>query len=556
MPGIRSRPVSSPIILLALSLAILLATGYQAYRVSRLHRRTAQQLLHDYAAFAAWSYQRHLTEELLEVAWLTLNPIRHRELHESQQVPGPEKLIGYREESLRTCRCDPEAKPSTYFSFLLGTDSLATAGNPLAPAEGGAVLSRITTLLRAPGDVPATPTRILGPSPEFPALIAYGLMPTIRLDTVVYGFTFEPSSLPATFRAILAGGDLLPVAVSRGKPNVDLLSIEVRDSAGHLMYRDSAWTDAGQVAQEQLPARVAGLVVRTTVRPEAASALVDGGLPRLPLGILLALVTLAFALAVVALLQLRREGELNRLRTDFVASVSHELRTPLAQIRLFLDTLRLKRYSTDEQRDWLLGHLVRETTRLEHLVDNVLRFSAADRTGGGPLALESVPLAEEIRETLSTFAPLAASRRASLTADLADGLVARLDRARFRQLLLNLLDNAVKFGPPGQQVRVELRQAGGTAQLRVTDQGPGIPEVDRSRIWEPYFRGRSAQTRAVGGSGIGLAIVRDTAARMGGRVWFESAPGGGACFVAELPLQQSGTPSPPAGAPAVTAASQ
>jgi signal transduction histidine kinase len=136
---------------------------------------------------------------------------------------------------------------------------------------------------------------------------------------------------------------------------------------------------------------------------------------------------------------------------------------------------------------------------------------------------------------VTAFQPLAASRKISLQADLPRGVGVLADQAALRQLLLNLLDNAVKFGPPGQVVRLTLVRDNGIARLTVADQGPGVPVADRERIWEPYFRGSDTATRAVGGSGIGLAIVREVAGRFGGSVSVATAQGGGAAFTVTLP---------------------
>jgi len=544
----RSRAFSWPLLLLLLSLGVMVGTSWKAHQLSRQQRRTAEQLLHDYAAFAAWSYSQQLSNALEEAAWQVVNPVMHRQLHSSDRFPDALALIRYRAQSLRDCRCDSITRPSTYFAFALGADTIGTAGDRLTPVAQALVNRAVTGHIRHHDGGPASRMGILGPLDDVPTLIAYGLMPTVRLDTMVYGFVYDRASLGPTFAEVLARGDLLPKTVSQGRPNRELLAIEVRDQHGELLYRDPNWPAGTLVAEEPLPDRAAGLLVRTTVRPEAAAALVAGGFPRVQLPILLGVVGLALLMAIVAIVQLRRENQLARIRSEFVASVSHELRTPLAQIRLFLDTLRLKRYSTDDQREWLVGHLVRETTRLEHLVDNVLQFSRLDHANAGRLALEQVDLGAVTRETVEAFGPLAHSRRAEVAMELAEGLGARLDPARFRQLLLNLLDNAVKFGPPGQRIQVTLAEAEGRARLRVADQGPGIAESEREAIWEPYYRGASADRAAGGGSGIGLAIVHDTVARMGGRVWVESAQGGGAVFTVELPLTPRSSPEPVASA--------
>ncbi len=540
MPDARSRPFAWPLLLLLLSLGVMLGTAWQAHRLQRQRQQTTLQLLHDYAAFGAWTYRQQLSSQLQEVSWQVVNPVMHRELHQPAKVPDARALVHYRERSLLDCRCDSFPRPASYFSFTLGRDTLAVAGDSLPPAARRTLLATLTGFLRAPADPPRARIAVLGPSPSLPVMTSYGLMPTVRGDTLVYGFTFDRPSLRPAFDSLLARRDLLPRAVSGGRTGSEMLALQVLDRMGDTLYRDARWPAGTQVAEETLDDRVGALRVRMTVLPAAATALVEGGYPSNELPVLLTVVGLASLMAIVAVLQLRREQQLARLRSEFVASVSHELRTPLAQIRLFLDTLRLKRYRTDDEREWLVGHLTRETTRLEHLVENVLHFSRLERGGGPAPPLERVDLAAVTRETAEGFAPLAQSRRARLVLELTPGLEARVDPARFRQVLLNLLDNAVKFGPAGQEVTIRLARVNGSARLQVEDQGPGIPPEERAAVWEPYVRGAGAG--AVGGSGIGLAIVEEVVRRMQGRSWVDTAPGGGAAVVVELPLAGDGAP--------------
>jgi signal transduction histidine kinase len=517
----------------------MLGTAWKANRLSIQHHQTATQLLADYSAFAAWSYSAHLSDGLQETAFQVVGPIMHERLHSGIHMPNATSLTTYWANSIRGCGdCDTTARPSSYFAFTLGSDTLDVAGDELDAVSKTAINAAVTSRIRrqTAGNRDGGRMGIIGPVPETGFLVAFGLMPTVRLDTVVYGFVYEPAGFTATLENVLARGDLLPRAVSHGKPNRELLSLEVLDNSGQLLYRDPQWSEQTVISEERLPARAAGLIVRTTVRRSAADEMVSGGFSRDQLPILIGVVGLALLMALVAIVQLRRENQLSRIRSDFVASVSHELRTPLAQIRLFLDTLRLKRYSTDDQREWLVGHLVRETTRLEHLVDNVLQFSRLEHERTGHLNLEQVDLSQTTRETVTGFEPLARSRKAELELKLTEPLNVTVDQARYRQLLLNLLDNAVKFGPAGQRIRVTLEEREGKARLEVQDQGSGVPESERLTIWEPYFRGISATRSAAGGSGIGLAIVHDAVIRMNGRVWVESAPAGGAAFVVELPL--------------------
>jgi signal transduction histidine kinase len=233
----------------------------------------------------------------------------------------------------------------------------------------------------------------------------------------------------------------------------------------------------------------------------------------------------------VAVAQIRRETELAGLRADFVSSVSHELRTPLAQIRLYLETIRMGRASTPAQRDWSLGHIERETTRLGHLVENVLRFSRLGRVDAPPT--NEVNVAEEARRIVEEFRPLALARRTLLTVETDDTPPVQLRPDALQRLLVNLLDNAVKYGPTGQTVRVKVVTEATSIRISVCDQGDGVAEGDRELIWRPFVRGGAASVAA--GSGIGLTIVRDVATQHGGSAWVEDAPGGGACFVVVLP---------------------
>jgi signal transduction histidine kinase len=136
---------------------------------------------------------------------------------------------------------------------------------------------------------------------------------------------------------------------------------------------------------------------------------------------------------------------------------------------------------------------------------------------------------------MAAFAPLAKSRRVSVAVSAEPGLMAPLSRDAFRVALQNLLDNAVKYGPAGQTVRVGVALDGDTIVVSVDDQGGGVPAAERTAMWEPFRRGSDDAARTVGGSGIGLSIVRDVMNQHGGRAYITDAPGGGARFVLCLP---------------------
>jgi signal transduction histidine kinase len=358
-------------------------------------------------------------------------------------------------------------------------------------------------------------------------------MPTDRGDTIVYALEYTPAALDALLAGILNSSDLLPASLVPKRTNRDVLDLEVSDASGVLLFRSGASKFASDlVASATLPITYGGLRVSAQLRPELASALLIGGVPRSRVPLMLAILAVAVGLSLLAAVQLRREVRFAGERAAFVANVSHELRTPLTQVRLVLDTLRLGRGGDEASRDRALGVANREVLRLQHLVEGVLRFARGPRHDE-PLVRGDV--AQEVRSVVSEFEPLAAPRGVSVTVTSGAPCDVTLRRDAVRHVLLNLLDNAVKYGGENAVVTVDVQPTpNGGVRLSVADRGPGVPEAERERIWRPFERGGAARRRAAGGSGIGLAVVREIAAEHRGRAWVETADGGGAKFVVEL----------------------
>ena len=140
-----------------------------------------------------------------------------------------------------------------------------------------------------------------------------------------------------------------------------------------------------------------------------------------------------------------------------------------------------------------------------------------------------------VREIVESFEPLAKVRQTTLRLSLDERVVAPVDEGALRQILLNLLDNAVKYGPDGQTVGVSLGLERNRAVLRVDDEGDGVPESESKRIWDPFVRLHSGEYSVSTGSGIGLSVVRQLVTLHGGTCRVDEAPSGGARFVVELP---------------------
>jgi signal transduction histidine kinase len=352
------------------------------------------------------------------------------------------------------------------------------------------------------------------------------------------GFELDARALDAWFDTALRRAPLLPASLVHEKLTDDSVQVSIRDAAGvehaRIGARNFPELAAVKPFGDIYQGILAGFTAEASIDPAAAAGLVIGGLPRSRLPFLLGLFALIAGLTATAILQLRREMTLTRMRSEFVSSVSHELRTPLTQIRVFAETLLLERIRSPDEHRRSLEIIDREARRLTHLVENVLAFSREER-GLERLAFEERELAPVLREVMDDFAPLLRGTEVTLEARLDGGVRAAVDPDALRQVLLNLLDNAVKYGPPRQQILVGLSGSGATARIVVEDEGPGIPEKDRNRVFERFHRLEREQRAAVAGTGIGLSVVRELIARSHGRCFIETGAKGGARFVVELP---------------------
>ncbi len=263
--------------------------------------------------------------------------------------------------------------------------------------------------------------------------------------------------------------------------------------------------------------------------------------------ILSSLLTLIFLAALLAGgLLLARQARRDRLdaekKTTFVSNVSHEFKTPLTTLRMYAELLAEDRVSEPDTVKRYLGVMIRETERLTRLVNNVLDFSRLEQ-GRRKLHPQPVDVAGLALGLFETQAPrLAEAGLALETAGLEAPAMVRSDRDALAQILLNLLDNAIKYAASGKHLLVTLSHTGGRTRLIVEDRGPGIPAEHRPRLFEPFHRVDDAITATQPGTGLGLSISRRLLRDMGGDLIFEPAAGGGARFILELPDENQDHP--------------
>jgi signal transduction histidine kinase len=521
--------------LLACTLVLATMLAYEAHEATASHRATAERALHDYAAVAAWELVAGVNDELQTTLGTALAPItRSRATTPYELLPGPSVLTSSADGVLRC----PAGTDSSRFYFLIDLryGSLATAGANVSTAMRQWLADTIASHVRSVYQPDWNYAVILASLPnERPTAIAYSVKyAEHRAPIAAYGIRTCAGAVGAAMIGdVVARRALLPVSATGGAPNDSILSISVRDPSGRLVYQTRGGAAASPYSADVAFEQVGGLTVHAAIRPRAVELLALGALPESRVPILVGLLTLTAAMVVLTVLQLRREHELSRLRSDFISSVSHELRTPLSQIMLFAETLNLGRVRTDDERHAATGVIVQEGRRLMHLVENILHFSRAERqmTRLGP---EPIDLNQAVKEIIDDWMPLAASADVRLATDFAPDVFAIADRDALRQMVLNLLDNAVKYGGRPQTVTVGTMTRGDRVRVSIDDEGEGVPERDRERVWRSFYRLDRHANSAVAGSGIGLYVVRELARLHGGDTWIEDAPRKGARIVIEL----------------------
>ncbi|HVR62334.1 MAG TPA: HAMP domain-containing sensor histidine kinase [Polyangia bacterium] len=273
------------------------------------------------------------------------------------------------------------------------------------------------------------------------------------------------------------------------------------------------------------------------------------------LGVLLipvSTVIIAVGLGVVWL-SVRSERRTSQLKSDFIANVSHELKTPLSLIRMFGELLATGKHNSPDTARQYAGIITRESERLAHLIDNVLDFARLER-GKASYSFHEGHLEEVVERALDVCRYRLEKERIVLRTSVDRDLpLVRMDEDAMTLVLLNLVDNAVKYASDGREVTVRLGRAPGGLVLTVRDRGPGVAKEEQERIFERFYRASNARGGNVRGSGIGLSLVKHIAEAHGGRVAVTSAPGQGATFTVFVPAAPLATPSPQTAAAAATA---
>lgn len=234
---------------------------------------------------------------------------------------------------------------------------------------------------------------------------------------------------------------------------------------------------------------------------------------------------------------------LENLRQEFVANVSHELRTPLTSIKGFVETLLSGALGDAAQSEKFLKIIQEDADRLGRLIDDLLDLSLMESRNAA-LKFENLSPKEEITKVLAAMEPAFARKKIRVDTHFEKNLPdVKADRDRLKQVLVNLLDNAVKFNHESGNILIEVKNRSSRVEISIQDTGTGIPARDLPRIFERFYRVDKARSKDSGGTGLGLSIVKHILEAHGGTIDCKSTPGKGSLFTISLPVTDSGATS-------------
>lgn len=522
----RETALLVPVVFLAGAFLLAGVLGLQALRADDAQRDATTRALRDYAAVAAWEFSHRAEDEVRRAATSILSL--------AARPGGASPNLAVLLDPAALAACDCPVRPVVRTAFAVDVPSAAgleVAGAPLPDSSRAFLEDALRQSFQSRGGT-SEPALLFLAESGTATLVAYRVLEGADgRPARAYGFVADGAPiLDDTFRRVMRGRPLLPPALTGLHPNDSLLVVEVVTRFGSTLYNSSTGERGFPMALDMLgePGHVLTTVhLRPGTRTRLANSRTGGWTSTL-----MSLVALSAGMVLMALYHLRRAMHLTAMRSQFVTSVSHELRTPLAQIRMFAETLGYGRARSHEERQRFVAILHREAVRLSELVENVLQFARLDQRKE-QLAFASVDLRQEAGDAAVSLAPIAAAHGATIVNAVPPGALAWADRGAVRRIILNLLDNALKYGPAGQTISIGAAAEGGRVLLRVDDQGPGVPAGARETIFRAFERhdvGPASPT----GSGIGLTIVRELAGALGGTVHVEDGPGGGARFVVTL----------------------
>lgn len=534
---IRKRRVQLVFILPVITFLVTGVLAYQAIDAASSHRQVAENTLQEYTNIAAWELARLIEQDVNTAVFETFHHInvKLRSNDDSNELlPDPVKINReyFEDDCPQEC---PTLLPVIQF-FKLNTNTGEVATRTIEDNTGfeSRVIDALASDYRDTFGDNQRFAFLPGMDNDNQTVVVYSPVFARYFDNepVLFGFEVAVENFTKLFDKIWNENPLLPQSLTGDRSNDSLMSVSIYYTAEKPVFVGGSVENGSEVTNtfEAIHDEFSG---ELSLRSESASLLVIGGLPGNRLPLLAGLFLLSCAFLFVAIRQVRKESELSHLRSNFVSGVSHELRTPVAQIRMFIEMLQHNRIRNDEERHRAIEIIDQEAKRLTYLVENILQFSRRDKNVVR-IHPERIELHSFINDILDSFKPLASAKNIKLRHHIPYTEITT-DNVALRQVLLNLIDNAVKYSPEKSEVTINAAITDSNVNILVDDEGPGIPEDERRHIWKPYTRLTRDINGTAGGSGIGLAVVYEFVELLGGKVEVTEAPSGGARFIIKLP---------------------
>lgn len=334
---------------------------------------------------------------------------------------------------------------------------------------------------------------------------------------------FEDGFTRKTLEKIIKSQQLMPSVINPTNNNQGLVFIMFSPS-GQMLWQSknhTQTTNSHTIAfDDDYGALFKQYSIKAIIDKSLAESLIIGGLPKNQLPKLLILAALTFLSIIITFWLYRRAQRFSQQQQQFIARVSHELRTPLTQIRLFAETLELNRVNDEAAKKHYLGIIHQESIRLSQLVDNILNQQQIQQANTH-VNLKYFKLKPFIEELISEQQILWQSK--NITFEIKDDTSISLnsDPNLLKQVMINLLENAVKFGPKEHPIQIELNSKNSHHIIKITDQGPGIPESLMPEVLNSYQRLPRDEIRGINGNGLGLGIAVHLTQVLGGTLLFE-----------------------------------
>lgn len=511
--------------LLFVSFSLMCMLGWQAYNAVAQQRMVAQKVLLEFAQLAAEEYSRRIMSDIGYQGYFRDLGLWREKLDALTDKENALTTLTSLTTVTTLTECGGLAPDSiASFYFVSQNNQIEFSAHDCHSPSIYSLIGDLVGLFE-PQANDKTPFSVIHTSyNRHPISLVIGLK-----NQQYYGFLVNREKLAQKLTESLQKAPLLPKALANGKATNEMIDLSMFDHLNYLLIKPKLLYPSDLIASKTLTTEYSGIFKRyrieVSINPESVDKLIIGGLPtnNLPLVILTLLVTIF--VFVISLLQIRKEKNLNRLRENFIAEVSHELRTPLTQIRMFSEMLFNKKGRNESETIKYAEIIHRESLRLNHLIDNILKYSQSKQPEINPidLPLESQDIAVAVANAIEEFEPLAKQKNSHIESHLLSYQIP-IEIYSVKRILINLLDNAIKYGPENQQVTVDskLDKQNLFYQIIITDQGPGIPPDEIENIWQPYYRLPIEKHRAIAGTGIGLYLVKQLAEKNNAVVWCES----------------------------------